>query len=178
MSPTTQALVINAAVLLAILEADLGPHRKIGPFRILRPILAAGAIVPLFVKNPATSGAGLSLEIAGVVAGLLGGALAASTFRVYRSPRTGRPVTRAGWAYAAVWTVIIGARAAFSYGSTHWFAAPLGGWMRENRISGDALTDALLLMAVAMMVTRTAVLATRTRNVLTAEGGSPALQPR
>ncbi|MFJ4674310.1 hypothetical protein [Kitasatospora sp. NPDC088783] len=175
MSPTAQALVVNAAVLFAILEADLGPHRRIGAFRLLRPVLAAGAIVPLFVRNPALSGAGLSLEIAGVVAGLLGGALAAAAFRVYRSPRTGRPVSRAGWAYAAVWVGVIGARAAFSYGSVHWFAAPLGGWMREHRVSGDALTDALLLMAVAMMLTRTAALAARTRTVLGPVGrGVPA----
>ncbi|MEV0189653.1 hypothetical protein AB0I39_14090 [Kitasatospora purpeofusca] len=167
MNPTTQALVINAAVLVAVLEADLGPHRRIGPFRILRPVLAAGAIVPLFVKNPAVSGTGLALEIGGVVAGLLCGALAAATLRIHRSPRTGRPVSRTGWAYAAVWTGVIGARAAFSYGSTHWFAGPLGSWMQEHQVSGDALTDALLLMAVAMMLTRSAALAVGYRGVMT-----------
>nr|BEK62842.1 hypothetical protein KPHV_00690 [Kitasatospora purpeofusca] len=58
-----------------------------------------------------------------------------------------------------MWTGVIGARAAFSYGSTRWFSGPLGTWMQEHRVSGDALTDALLLMAVAMMLTRTAALA-------------------
>jgi hypothetical protein len=32
---------------------------------------------------------------------------------------TGRPVSRAGVPYAALWAVIIGARAVFSYGAEH-----------------------------------------------------------
>jgi len=39
MSPLAQALVINGFVLAAVLEADLGAHRKIGWFRILRPAM-------------------------------------------------------------------------------------------------------------------------------------------
>ena len=34
MSPITQAMILNGVVLFAVLEADLGPHRKIGRFRI------------------------------------------------------------------------------------------------------------------------------------------------
>jgi hypothetical protein len=48
---------------------------------------------------------------------------------------------------------------AFSYGSAHWFTAQLGQWMADHRISADTLTDALLLMAVAMTLTRTLALA-------------------
>ncbi|MEK8171602.1 hypothetical protein NKH77_25740 [Streptomyces sp. M19] len=46
MSTLQQAMLINAVVLIAVLEADLGPHRKIGPFRVLRPLLMSAAIVP------------------------------------------------------------------------------------------------------------------------------------
>ena len=75
--------------------------------------------------------------------------------RVYRSPRTGKPVSRAGFAYAALWIVVIGARAAFSYGSVHWFGPQLGNWLASNAVTVDALTDALLLMALAMTLPRT-----------------------
>ncbi|BBA98060.1 hypothetical protein RVR_4103 [Actinacidiphila reveromycinica] len=159
MSTLTQAMVINAAVLLAVLEADLGPHRKIGAFRILRPLLMSAAIVPLFVESPATHGYGLGLEVLGVVLGAACGLGAASLTHVYRSPRTGRPVSRNGAGYAALWIVVIGARAAFSYGSEHWFTAPLGRWMAQHQVSVDAITDSLLLMAVAMTLTRTFALA-------------------
>ena len=51
MSSLAQAMIINAAVLFAVLEADLGPHRKIGWFRILRPLLLAGAIIPIYLTH-------------------------------------------------------------------------------------------------------------------------------
>ena len=42
MSPLTEAMIINGAVLIATLECDLGPHRKIGPLRLLRaPLMIA-----------------------------------------------------------------------------------------------------------------------------------------
>jgi hypothetical protein len=161
MSPLTQAMVINAVVLFAVLEADIGPHRKIGWFRLVRPLLMAAAIVPLYLTALTTHGTGLALEIAGAVAGLLLGLLATSRMGVYRSPKTGRPASRAGAGYAAVWTAVIVARAAFSYGSFHWFGGPLSTWMIGHHVSADAITNTLILMAVAMVVTRTLGMAAR-----------------
>ena len=157
----TEALIINALVLFAVLEADLGPHRKVGTFRVLRPLLLAGAIVPIFARNPATHGDGLTLEIAGVTAGVLGGLCASALMHVYRSPQTGGPASRAGWGYVVLWAVVTGLRSAFSYGSQHWFRADLGEWMASHHVTSDALTDALLMMAVAMTLTRTAILTGR-----------------
>src|SRR5262249_53708113 len=75
--------------------------------------------------------------------------------RIYRSPQTGRPVSRAGWGYAALWTIIIGARALFSYGSVHWWPTQLVHCGIAHQVTADALTDALVFMAIAMLVTRT-----------------------
>lgn len=165
MNGLTQALVINGIVLFAVLEADLGPHRKIGPFRILRPLVTGAVIVPMFLKGATSTGSGVTLEIAATVGGLLLGLLAASQTAVYRSPRTGKAASRAGLGYAAVWIAVIGARTAFSYGSVHWFPHQLGHWMATNQITADALTDALIFMALAMMLTRTASLAGRAARV-------------
>jgi hypothetical protein len=161
MSGLDQAMLINGVVLFAVLEADLGPHRKIGKLRILRPLLMAAGIVPLYLTSLATRGSGLALEVAAAVAGVLVGLLATRTTQVYRSPGTGKPVSRAGFGYAAVWTVVIGARAAFSYGSYHWFPTQLGHWMTTQQVTPDMITNGLILMAVAMMLTRTLTLATR-----------------
>jgi hypothetical protein len=169
MSTLTQALVINVAVLFAVLEADLGPHRKIGPFRLLRPVVLAGTIVPLFAKALVTQGDGLRIEVGGTLAGIACGLAAAGLTHVYRSPRTGRPVSRAGLGYAALWVAVAGARTAFSYGSEHWFSAQLGRWMVRHAVTGDAITDGLVLMAVAMTVTRTAALAVRAYGVRRSE---------
>lgn len=74
---------------------------------------------------------------------------------VYRSLRTGKPVNRAGMGYAALWILVIGARAAFSYGSATWFPSGLHHWMTQHAVTASALTDALIFLAVAMLLTRT-----------------------
>jgi hypothetical protein len=160
-SELAQAEIVNVAVLIATLEADLGTHRKIGLMRVLRPALIAGALVPLFIDPVVTRGTGLALELAGVAAGMLGGLAAFALTRVYRSPRTGKPVSHATWLYALLWTLVIGARAAFSYGAAHWFPAQLDQWCLAHQVTGAAITDGLIFMAVAMLLTRTLGLAAR-----------------
>jgi hypothetical protein len=155
MSPLTDAMIINAAVLVAVLEGDLGPHRKIGWVRILRPLVTVALVIPLFLDKPVTHGNGLLVELAGIAAGLLCGLVVAGLMRVYRSPRTGRPVSAAGFPYAIVWTVIVGARAAFSYGASDWFPAQLAQWCLAHQVTGAAVTDGLIFMAITMVLLRT-----------------------
>ncbi|MHA6764947.1 hypothetical protein [Streptacidiphilus sp. PAMC 29251] len=155
MSEVTQAMIVNGAVLVAVLHSDLGQARKIGPMRILRPALIAGAIIPLFIERPVTSGTGLSIELAAVAAGILGGLAALGLMHVYRNPETGKPASRAAGPYALLWILVIGARAAFSYGSAHWFSSQLTHWCIVHQVTGAAITDGLIFMAVAMLLMRT-----------------------
>ena len=161
LSELTEAMIVNGVVLATVLATDLGPARKISKIRLLRPVIAAAVIIPFFVDRPATHGMALAVEIAGVAAGLLCGLAASALMGVYRSPTTGKPVSRAGLAYAIFWTAIIGARAAFSYGSVHWFTAPLVSWGIAHQVSVAALTDGLIFMAITMVLIRTAGLAAR-----------------
>jgi hypothetical protein len=89
--------------------------------------------------------------------------MATGLMKVYRSPKTGRPVSRAGFGYAILWIAIIGARSGFSYGSAHWFGPQLGSWMAAHQVASAAITDTLLLMALGMLLTRTFGLAARAR---------------
>jgi hypothetical protein len=159
------ALIVDAVLLAAVLEADLGRQRKIGKFRLLRPLGIAAGIIPLYLKAVATSGNGLALEVTLAAAGIVLGLVALRLMTVYRSPDTGKAVSRTGPAYAALWTIVIGARAAFSYGSDHWFSAQLGNWMVRNTVTVNAITDGLIFMAVAMLLTRTIGMAMRARHV-------------
>jgi hypothetical protein len=172
-SELTTAMIVNGVVLATVLASDLGPARKIGPMRLLRPVIAAAVIIPLFVDRPATHGMALVVELAGVVAGILGGLAAAALMRVYRSPDTGKPVSRAGWPYAILWIVVIGGRAAFSWGSVHWFEASIVSWAIANQVSVAAITDGLILMAIAMVLVRTLALGVRASRLPT---GALALQ--
>lgn len=165
MSALMQAELVNVLVLAAVLQADLGQHRKIGTHRILRPILLAAGIVPLFLERVATYGGGLTVELAGVAAGAAGGLVALGLVTVYRSTTTGKPVTAAKWGYPLLWITVVGARAAFSYGASHWFHRQIGSWLLANSIPASAVTDGLIFMAVAMILTRTLGLAIRARSL-------------
>ncbi len=161
----TKALIVNGLVLFAVLEADLGPARKVSRFRLLRPLLLSASIVPIFLEAIATQGTGLALEIAGGVAGILLGLTAAGMMTVRREPATGRLVTRAGAAYAALWIAVIAARSFFSIGAVHWFGHPLATWMANHQVTGAAITDTLIIMAVAMTLARTIGLGFRANEI-------------
>jgi hypothetical protein len=60
-----------------------------------------------------------------------------------------------------VWTVVAGARAAFSYGAVHWFPAELIQWCVTHQVTLAAITDGLIFMAVTMVLVRTLSLFTR-----------------
>jgi hypothetical protein len=160
----TDVLIVNLAVLLAVLEADLG-RRKISTFRILRPVLLAAGLVPLFITHPATSGNGELLEF--VLAGLgllLGLAASGGLMKISFDRTTQQAVSTAGAAYAAFWCGIIGIRLLFTYGANHWYTTQLGHWMASSGVSVDALTDALIFMAIAMSVARSVRLANGRRS--------------
>jgi len=165
MSTLTQAEIVDAILLIAVLEADFGRHRKIGWSRILRPLLLAAGIIPLFLEKIATHGGGLTVELAGLAAGALGGLIALALMRVYRSATTAQTVSGSGWGYALLWVVVIGSRMAFSYGSNHWFESQINSWGVSNSIPSAAITDGLIFMAVAMLLTRTVGLAIRAQSI-------------
>jgi hypothetical protein len=161
LSELAQAEIINGVVLAVTLHGDLGKEKKVGAWRLLRPVLTCGSIIPLFIDPIVGHGNGLAVELAGAGAGLLVGLIASTLMRVSRNPRTGKAVSAASWPYAAVWTLIVGARMAFSYGASHWFPQQLTEWCVAHQVSADAITNGLIFMAVAMVLTRTASLALR-----------------
>jgi hypothetical protein len=156
--------VINLVVLGVILEADLG-RRKIGWFRVIRPLIAVATIVPLYLTAVPTSGNNLALQGIGVGVGVLLGLACHLFLSVHfdaaTKGRKGRAVSRAGFGYVLFWVMIFGARLAFIYGSEHVFSNAVGQFLVTYQLTVAGLTDALIFMALAMALARSVLLGGR-----------------
>jgi hypothetical protein len=158
----TSAIIVTAAILLSVLASDLG-RRAITNHRLLRPLLIAGGVGAVYLTGFASSGTGLAIELAGAGTGVALGLLAGGLMRVERDPRDGSMFSRAGAGYAMLWIAAAAARLAFIYGSENWFSGSLGSWMIAHHVSTDALTNSLVLLALAMAIARTLSLLVRSR---------------
>jgi hypothetical protein len=160
--------ILNLVVLGVLLEADLG-RRKIGWFRVLRPLITAAAVVGAYMTSVPTSGHNLALLAVGAGVGVLLGLAAHLFISVSYGPVKGRrgtrdrAVSRAGLGYAAFWMVVFAARLVFIYGAAHWFSRSLGQFLVARQLSPAGLTDAVIFMAIAMALARSALLGVRGR---------------
>ncbi|MFF3013730.1 hypothetical protein [Streptomyces sp. NPDC057939] len=157
MSPFLTALTASGVILIIILSTDLGT-RQITNMRLLRSIIAIAVVIALFVRTLPLGGNDPWLQLAGIGAGVLCGLIAATLLPAHRSS-DGHVYTRGGIAYAIVWTLMSASRVLFAYGSEHWFAQDVIVFSIENKLSGqDVYSNAFVFMALAMVLTRTAVL--------------------
>jgi hypothetical protein len=170
----TSALILTIAILFGVVSADIG-RRAITPRRLLRPLLIAAGAGAVYLTAFATSGAGLAVELAGAGAGALLGLLAASLMHVEHDHESKTVFTQAGGGYLAVWIAAAAARLAFIYGSNHWFSADLGRWMLSHHVTTGALTDGLILLALAMTTFRTLSLVVRSRAAANSGVGAASL---
>lgn len=170
-------VILQLAVLAVILESDLG-RRKIGWFRVLRPVVSIVIIVPFFFTTLPTAGNDLILQGAGLLAGTLLGLASVSPLLVsvsydpawrprgFRAARTQlRPaaVSQAGVGYAAIWIAVTAARLGFAYGAQHLFPAGLGRFLAGHVLSGTALANAFIFLSLGMDLFRSILLWARGR---------------
>lgn len=160
------ALVASVSILTVILATDLG-YRKVTPMRILRSVVAVAVIIAIFVHSLPTTGNALQLQLAGVGVGIVFG-LVVAAFLPAELGEGGNVYTRAGLLYAAAWTVLSAGRVLFAYGAEHWFTEDLVRFSIEHQIPGaDAYANAFVFLSLAMVLTSSAVLLTRTRKLRT-----------
>lgn len=149
-------LIVNVTVLAVILGGDLG-RRKVTTMRIIRPLIVVVAAVAIFFHSAQPTSNDLSLQLVGAGVGVLLG-LVAGAMLPAEMDDAGTVHTRAGLPYALFWVTMSAARAAFVYGSEHWFTGSVIRSAIRYRISGpEIFGNALVLMALATVLGRSAV---------------------
>src|SRR4051794_942270 len=162
---TTTMYLLNLGLLAFVLRANLGT-RVVTPPRLGLPVLLVLVAGAVFLRHVPTAGHDVVLQVVGAGAGVVLGVAAAALVRIERN-RGDRLVMRAGVAYPALWTAVIGGRMLFAYGADHWFPAAIGRFSMTHQITGaDAWTAAFILLSLSMVLVRVA-----TSAVLTALSG-------
>jgi hypothetical protein len=158
MSTTEVLLVLGLAA--TVLVTQLGRHTLTWR-RMLLPLAVATLVGRQYLQTIPTIGGDLAFEIVCTAFGTASGVLAASLVTLQRDAASGRIITRAGLAYAAVWVTVLGGRLGFAYLATHGWSAQVRQFSIDHAITAGAWTSAFVLMALAMVVARILVVGGR-----------------
>ena len=152
---STTQWILNLVLLGWVLTRNLGT-RPVSRTTFVTPLVVVTAAAAVFLRHLPTAGHDLWLEGTGVAAGIVLGALTAALTRV-RPRSDGAVVITAGAAFALVWVLAIGGRIAFAEWATGSGARTVAEFSMRHHITGaDAWTAAFVLMALAMVLSRTA----------------------
>ncbi|WAP56091.1 hypothetical protein [Streptomyces sp. S465] len=167
------ALIASGTILTIVLATDLG-RRRITTLRMLRSIIAVAVVVAIFVHSfPTVGDNDVSLQLVGVGVGVICGLIAGVLLPAHKDATSGELYTIGGIGYALVWIVLSSARVIFVYGAEHWYPVGLIKFSIDYGISGqDTYSNAFIFMALAMVLTRTAVLLAKMRKLRTQDDGS------
>jgi hypothetical protein len=133
--------------------------------------VAAAAV--MFLHSVPGGGSDIVLDLAGVSTGAAMGAIGGLATRLRRAA-DGRPLGRAGVLAAGMWIGGVGARMVFYFAATHGAGPAIARFSIAHHITGEAAwTAALVMMALADVLTRLAVVYLRGRRLTPA--GTPAV---
>ena len=155
--------LINALLVLLVIR-QIREHQL--DLRALAvPVLAVGAAAVMFLHAVPVGGSDLTLELACVLAGTVMGAIGGLATRL-RLAADGRPLGRAGVLAAGMWIAGVGARMVFYFAATHGAGPAIAAFSITHHITGSAAwTAALVMMALADVLTRLAVVWIRGRRL-------------
>ena len=141
---------------------------------ILLPLGIIAWVAHTYLRALPTSGNDLLLVAALTGVGLLAGTVSGLATRM-RPDGQGHVLVRAGWIAAGVWVLSMGARFAFVVWATHGGGPSLYRFCVEHHLTVSVWTDALVLMALAEVVTRIGIMVVRRQRVLSQH--RPASEP-
>jgi hypothetical protein len=165
MNNITTYLISASLILLVIRQIREHP---LDARSLAVPVLAVGAAAVMFLHSVPVGGSDLALEAACVAAGAAMGAISGLATRL-RLGADGRPLGRAGVLAASMWIVAVGARLAFAIAAGNGAGPAIARFSIAHHITGSsAWVAALVMMALADVLTRLAVIYLRGRRLTAA----------
>jgi hypothetical protein len=161
---TTDYLINIALVLLVLTQIR---NRRMDLRSLILPVVAVAGAAFYYLKGIPTAGNDVVLELGLGALGVLLGVACARTTSVWRDA-DGVAYSRAGLAAAVLWVLGVGSRLAFEVYATHGGAGAIARFSASHSItSGEAWTAALVLMALADVISRMIVLRVRAARATT-----------
>ena len=167
--------LVNASLILLVIR-QIREH-PLDARSLAVPVLAVGAAAVMFLHSVPAGGSDLALEAACVAAGAAMGAISGAATRL-RLGADGRPLGRAGVLAASMWVGGVGARLAFAVAASNGAGPAIARFSVAHHITGSsAWVAALVMMALADVLTRLAVIYLRGRRLAAAPAGAAARIP-
>jgi hypothetical protein len=166
---TTTDYALSAALILVVLRQLKG--RRLQGLSLYLPLGIVAYAAYKYLHTVPTQGNDLMLVFLCIGAGLALGVLTGIFTRVYPD-HDGVPFARATVIAAGLWVLGVSARMAFSLYAQHGGGPSIERFSSAHALSVQAWGAALILMALAEVVSRTAVLVVRGRRLET-----PAIMP-
>jgi hypothetical protein len=181
-SPDQEVFTVNAtgyiiSSVLVLLVLRQIRWTRLGLLQLVLPVLLVAGAAAYYLRSIPTAGNDLALEITLAATGAVLGALCAFATKMRRGP-DGAALARAGWIAAILWIVGIGARMVFAYASDHGSGPAIVRFSAAHSItSGSAWVAALVLMALAEVIARLAILRLRARQLPAVDTQASAAMP-
>ncbi|CAM3737068.1 hypothetical protein [Deinococcus frigens] len=155
-------LLISLALMALVVRQLRG--RPLTTLGLLWPLALVGWAAAESLHTLPPPGAGMDFAVLGLGTGLLLGVLCGALTRLNRRP-DGVVIAQATALAAALWIVGVGSRLAPAFFAQHGGGPALARFSAAHHLSAAAWTAALLFMALAEVLRRTAVLAWHGRAV-------------
>jgi hypothetical protein len=167
--------LVNASLILLVIR-QIREH-PLDARSLMAPVLAVGCAAVLFLHSVPAGGADLVLEAVCLLAGAVMGGLGGLATRL-RLGADGRPLGRAGAVAASMWVGGVGARLVFAVAASNGAGPAIARFSVAHHITGSsAWVAALVMMALADVLTRLVVIYLCGRRLAAATGTSTAPIP-
>jgi len=158
----TTDYIFSTVLILIVIRQFRG--RRLAGLSVYIPFAIIAYAATQYLHTVPTAGNSLPLIAAGIVLGLTLGVFSGIFSLVYRDGQ-GVPFVRATWIAAAFWIVGVGARMCFSLYAENGGGQSIARFSSAHALPMQAWATALILMALAEVVGRTAILLVRARRL-------------